>query len=210
MNSYRHCRIRRHILFTQARLAARTRHARTQHPVLVRALVLSWLITAALAFAALIPSDRPHHPPTAPTPAATAAPVPTTADAPAPAPAPARDTTHTVRAGQTLAAIAVRYRVPMRRIADDNHLPDPDRITVGQRLRITAAPPDTVVISPGVTLTGIARAHHLSVNALMVLNPALTDPDRILAGAGLRLPVAATAGRYPDRVRAGGAGQGRR
>ena len=118
MNSYRHCRIRRHILFTQARLAARTRHARTQHPVLVRALVLSWLITAA--------------------------------------------------------------------------------------------PPDTVVISPGVTLTGIARAHHLSVNALMVLNPALTDPDRILAGAGLRLPVAATAGRYPDRVRAGGAGQGRR
>lgn len=47
-----------------------------------------------------------------------------------------RQPIHTVRAGETLSAIGVRYGVPFRDIARLNNLADPDRIRVGQRLRI--------------------------------------------------------------------------
>ncbi len=51
---------------------------------------------------------------------------------------------HTVRAGETLSEIASRYRVGLAAICQLNRILDPDRIAVGQRLRL---PPSAVVAS---------------------------------------------------------------
>lgn len=52
--------------------------------------------------------------------------------------------TYTVQAGDTLFAIAQQFQVPPERIATANGLPDPNRLSIGQTLRIWltgAAPP---------------------------------------------------------------------
>lgn len=48
----------------------------------------------------------------------------------------ARQLVHTVRPGDTLSAIGVRYGVPFQDISRLNDLADPDKIEAGQRLRI--------------------------------------------------------------------------
>jgi len=45
--------------------------------------------------------------------------------------------TYTVRAGDTLMAIAQQFSVPTSTIVDDNGLDDPDQLTIGQTLKIT-------------------------------------------------------------------------
>lgn len=45
-------------------------------------------------------------------------------------------TYHTVRRGETVSTIARQYGVPSLRVATDNRLRDPNRIQVGQRLKI--------------------------------------------------------------------------
>jgi LysM repeat protein len=95
--------------------------------------------------------------------------------------------THTVHAGDTLAELAVRYGVPTEQLAEDNALADPDRILVGQTLRVGSPPAGVQVIAPGDTLSGLATQHHSSVSELMQLNPQIHDPDRIWAGQGIRL-----------------------
>lgn len=92
----------------------------------------------------------------------------------------------TVRAGETLGAIALRTGVPFEQIAEDNHLTDPRHIRPSQRLLITAAPPGVLVIAPRTTLSSYARLLGTTVHQLRLLNPQITDPDRIVAGGGLR------------------------
>lgn len=98
-----------------------------------------------------------------------------------------RPVTHTVQPGETLARIALRYEVPLERIAEQNGITDPDRIRAGQHLTIDPAPPGEVVIAPGATLSAYADAHGTTVADLLALNPQITDPDRIVAGGRLRL-----------------------
>lgn len=110
-------------------------------------------------------------------------------DPPLPAPPPDADrpVTHTVRPGETLARIALRYQVPLEQIAEQNALADPDRIRAGQDLVIRPAPPDEIVIAPGATLGEYAERHGRTVADLLALNPQITDPDRIVAGGRLRI-----------------------
>jgi N-acetylmuramoyl-L-alanine amidase len=126
------------------------------------------------------PAATPAAPPAVPSAVAPAAPGP----APAPVPSVAR---HTVAAGETLAALAQQYRVPVELLAADNGVADPDRIATGQSLAIAAPPANVVVITDGATLGGYATQYGTSVADLMALNPQITDADRILAGAGLRI-----------------------
>jgi LysM repeat protein len=156
-------------------------------------LVLLALVVALLSQGGTAPAG----PAAAPTRAATApAPVlpapPATAPAlPAPpsvAPsAPARIGSYQVRPGDTLATIALRHGVDYQRIAADNRLADPNVIRAGQRLRIGQPTPGVRVIQPGETLGGIASASGLSVAQLLAQNRWISDPDRIPAGAGLRV-----------------------
>jgi LysM repeat protein len=94
---------------------------------------------------------------------------------------------YTVEPGETLAGIAVRYRVPLEQITADNGIADPNRVTAGQHLVLGPAEPGVQVIEPDTTLSGYAQQFGHSVSSLMALNPQLNDPDRIVAGAGLRV-----------------------
>jgi hypothetical protein len=73
--------------------------------------------------------------------------------------------THTVVAGDTLSALALRYGSTVAALARANNIPNPDRIFVGQRLVIpsgalsTTGGPETVVSAPPrpeleITITG--------------------------------------------------------
>ena len=98
------------------------------------------------------------------------------------------DMTHIVKKGETLSAIAQKYRVPVSRIQKENRLEN-TIIRVGQSLTIPvksnlslrskgslspAGPgqeiPDTYVVKTGDTLSQIAQRHGLSVGELQELN----------------------------------------
>ena len=80
---------------------------------------------------------------------------------------PKTTTIHTVRAGETLAAIASRYGTDVKTLQADNGLADADHIVPGQRLRVqgepTAAVEVTHVVAKGDTLSGIAAAYGVGV-----------------------------------------------
>jgi N-acetylmuramoyl-L-alanine amidase len=107
-----------------------------------------------------------------------------------------------VRPGDTLTAISRRHGISVADIARLNHLPDPNRIVAGQRLRLeaeTEAPaapkPATVstavhrthTVSSGEHLTGIARRYGVSIGAIVAAN-GIADPSRIYAGQRLVVP----------------------
>jgi LysM repeat protein len=130
-------------------------------------------------------------PPSSPRPASPRPPAASTGPDVPPLPEPEPDAdrpiTHTVRPGETLARIALRYEVPLEQIAEQNAISDPDRIRAGENLVIRPAPPNEVVIPSGATLTGLAARHGVTVAHLIRLNPQIIDSDRIVAGGRLRI-----------------------
>jgi LysM repeat protein len=67
--------------------------------------------------------------PSTPTPKPTATPVP-------PTPTPEKGRTYTVKAGDELRYIAADYKVDIFKIIDNNDVPHPDSLKIGQVLRI--------------------------------------------------------------------------
>ena len=92
---------------------------------------------------------------------------------------------HTVRAGQTLAAIARRYRVSVPNLAAANRITARDRIRPGMILSVPSR--HVHYVRSGDTLARIARRHDCTVRDLMRLNR-LSSSSRVRAGARLRLP----------------------
>lgn len=141
------------------------------------------------------------------------APAPSPATTPPAATPPPADgaATYTVRAGDTLGAIAGRLGVTVQALATLNGLANPDLIRVGQSLRVPAADPppppvivpsappediaptgrphsaDAYIVRPGDTLGVIAARARTTVAALTRLNN-LANPDLIFPGQLLRLP----------------------
>ena len=111
-----------------------------------------------------------------------------------------------VRSGDTLTSIARRHDLTVERLVDLNGLADPNRIFVGQRLRLEAAgtPPAAPAaaapapaarehtVRPGEHLTGIARVYGTTIAQIAMAN-GLTDPSRIFAGQRLTIPGAPVA-----------------
>ena len=112
--------------------------------------------------------------------------------------------TYVVRSGDTLSAIAKRFKTTTREIAELNQLADLNRIRVGDLLLIVrpavvlapeeSADPATprgrtsvYVVRPGDTLSRIAAAFNTTTDALARLN-AIANPDSISAGQRLRIP----------------------
>lgn len=97
---------------------------------------------------------------------------------------------YVVRPGDTLSEIAVRHGSTVAAIAAANGITDPDRIYAGQRLTIprgtSAGSGRYHVVRSGETLSGIAARYGIGVGELAARN-GITDPDRVLAGARLRL-----------------------
>jgi LysM repeat protein len=110
----------------------------------------------------------------------------------------AQSATHTVKAGETLSAIAQRYGVSQQAIIDANSIGNASLIYVGQRLVIPgaaepAAPASPVhVVSAGETLAAIAARYGVSVEALAAAN-AMSDPSQIVSGQRLTIPTAGAA-----------------
>jgi soluble lytic murein transglycosylase-like protein len=108
-----------------------------------------------------------------------------------------------VRPGDTLTAIARRHDVSIERLVELNALPNPNRIMVGQRLRLVPAQPAAAAPAPaaapaapapkvhtvrgGEHLTGIARHYGVTIAAVASAN-GLGDPSRIYAGQRLTIP----------------------
>jgi peptidoglycan LD-endopeptidase LytH len=103
--------------------------------------------------------------------------------------------THVVAPGETIAGIARRYGIPASQLIEANGLVD-DRIYAHQRLFLSPpGPAPTVpaasearhVVSLGETLGAIARRFGTTVDAIAGAN-GITDPNRVRAGAELRIP----------------------
>ncbi|WP_157085271.1 LysM peptidoglycan-binding domain-containing protein, partial [Sphingomonas adhaesiva] len=100
---------------------------------------------------------------------------------------------HIVKAGETLSQIAKAAGTDWQTLARINGLPDPDRLSVGQRIELPDAPRVHVVRS-GETLSGIARGAGVSVAALAqrnhIANPNMIHPGQRLSIAGSPAPSA--------------------
>ena len=92
---------------------------------------------------------------------------------------------HTVQQGQTLGAIAKRYRVSVTNLAAANRLKKTSNLRVGQVLRVP--PKGVVYVYPGQTLTGIAQLNKVSVKALAKANR-LSPNATLRVGQRLELP----------------------
>ena len=102
---------------------------------------------------------------------------------------------HTVRPGDTLGAIAVRYRVSERQLMALNGLSSADYLEVGQTLRLPGGVASGVkagkgrhTVRSGDTLGGIAVQYRVTERQLMALND-LASADHVEVGQRLKLPV---------------------
>ena len=127
--------------------------------------------------------------PPAPPPASASAPTPVPSGVGSPPP------THTVQPGETLGAIALRYYREARHsslLAAANRLDPRAPLRAGQALRIPSGEPYEV--RPGDSVTRIAERELGDSRrswVLLELN-GLKEPDRLLPGKTLRLPVRAS------------------
>lgn len=110
----------------------------------------------------------------------------------------AADPTVVVKSGDTLTGLSKRHGVGIGTIVDLNDLADPNRIYVGQLLRLApsnqpaapAAKPSNArvhVVAAGENLTTIARHYGVTVAAIVGAN-AIGNPSRIFAGQRLTIP----------------------
>jgi uncharacterized protein YcbK (DUF882 family) len=92
---------------------------------------------------------------------------------------------HKVQSGQTLGAIAKRYRVSVSNLAAANGLKKTSNLRVGQVLRVP--PKGVVYVYPGQTLSGIAKLNKVSLKALARANR-LGPNATLRVGQRLELP----------------------
>jgi LysM repeat protein len=104
---------------------------------------------------------------------------------------------YTVRAGDSLSAIAQHYHVSLETLAEANRLNWRTTLLIGVVLRVPAVPgrtswAGTYTVRPGDTLSGIALRYHVSVGKLAAANA--FDPARLLPiGSRLRVPTSGAA-----------------
>lgn len=96
---------------------------------------------------------------------------------------------HEVVAGDTLSAIAARHGVSIGDLKTWNRQLDPDRIQIGQKIKIQGGRPVREIsytVVQGDIVGRIAERHQITVSELLEWNPRL-DPDRIRIGQTLRI-----------------------
>ena len=84
---------------------------------------------------------------------------------------------HTVKPSETLYHIARKYGTSAIKIAENNGLGDPDKISVGQKLLILT-PTRTYTVRGGDTLDGISHRFGVSRRTILQNNPYLAGRDR--------------------------------
>lgn len=97
---------------------------------------------------------------------------------------------YTVKKGDTLSKIASKYNTTYQRLADYNGISDPDRIIVGQIIRIPGdvnSSPTTYKVQRGDTLSEIAIKHGTTFQKLADYN-GISNPDKIITGQVIKIP----------------------
>ena len=96
---------------------------------------------------------------------------------------------YVVQRGDTLSGIAQQFGVSTRAIQQRNDLASPDRLVVGQVLRIPPGPnvPLRYVVQRGDTLEAIAREHGFTTRELVDFNE-LSNPDALRVGQVILVP----------------------
>lgn len=109
------------------------------------------------------------------------APKPVTSDKPS-------ATVYTVRPGDTLSGIAVRYGTTYQQLAAINGISNPNKIYVGQRIKITGTANNIVyyTVRAGDTLSEIATRYNTTYQHLAQINN-IADPNKIYIGQRLRI-----------------------
>ncbi len=97
-------------------------------------------------------------------------------------------TYYTVRPGDTLSHIAIRFQTTVQRLAAANGIANPNFIRAGEQLRIPAASVNAAyTVRPGDTLWDIANRHNTSVARIVSINN-IPNPNLIYPGEVIRLP----------------------
>ena len=91
---------------------------------------------------------------------------------------------HVVQREESLYSIARQYNVPISQILNDNQLPDPTRLVVGQTI-VIRFPLQVHTVQPGQTLQSIALQYGLTVRQLQRNNPILGGGTTIYPGQTL-------------------------
>ena len=115
---------------------------------------------------------------------------------------------YTVKRGDTLSEIALRYRTTVNQIASQNRIANPNLIYVGQILTIASntnanntgsAGTQKYIVKSGDTLSEIALRYGTTVNKLVSLN-GIKNPNLIYPGQVLRITVGNSNGTTSDEM----------
>lgn len=91
---------------------------------------------------------------------------------------------HVVQAGETIASIANKYKVPIDRLIRENGIINPNNLVIGQTI-VIAYPSETYEVKEGDTLESIAKENQITIMQLYRNNPVLLDRKYIIPGETL-------------------------
>ncbi len=94
---------------------------------------------------------------------------------------------HVVKPSESIYTIGQLYGVSPEKIAVDNELTNPNQLVIGQTLVISEGVRRHQV-APGQSLYEIARDYGTTVNAILAVNPQITDPTAIYPGQIIIIP----------------------
>lgn len=108
---------------------------------------------------------------------------------------------HVVLSGETLSGIAQKYGTTYQEIAKLNGISDPNKISVGQNLKIPGVPAGssqsssstakseyiTYTVKSGDTLDKIARSYNTTYQKIAQIN-GIANPNKISVGQTLKIP----------------------
>lgn len=113
------------------------------------------------------------------------------------------DTVYTVKAGDTLSGIAAKYGTTYQKLAAYNGISNPNKISVGQKIKIPGAGSsgstssgggDTVyTVKAGDTLSGIAAKYRTTYQTLAAYN-GISNPNKISVGQKIKIPGGSSGG----------------
>ena len=113
------------------------------------------------------------------------------------------DTVYTVKAGDTLSGIAAKYGTTYQKLAAYNGISNPNKISVGQKIKIpgagssgstSAGGGDTVyTVKAGDTLSGIAAKYGTTYQTLAAYN-GISNPNKISVGQKIKIPGSSSGG----------------